>query len=67
MISFTSIVGHIRNYIKRLRYAAANRLTRIQTSWLKEEVVHITRQLIGIVILLSLLGLALVYLIPTGP
>ena len=67
MISFSAIVDYIQSQASHLHQAVTGQLQRVQTFWLKMEVIHALRQFMHLLILLVLLGLALAYLVPAGP
>jgi len=64
MISFATIVGYIQNHTRRLYGSIIGLRRRTHTSWTKVQVMHTLRQFTHLIILLTILGLTLVYLIP---
>ena len=64
MISFTTIAGYIQNYIRRLYGSITSSRRQTQTFWARILIMQSLRQFIHLIILLTILGLVLAYLIP---
>ena len=65
MISIAKIVRYVNNYFSHLQHSFANHLKYLQTSWTITEVIHFLRQIVNLLILLTLLALT-IYLLPVG-
>lgn len=66
MISFAIIVDHVKHYMSCLHRSAMKHFNNLQSTWTMVEAIHTLRQIIHLLILLTLLGLT-IYLLPADP